>query len=101
MVRTILIWPDPVLKQKAKPVARVDDAVRTLIQDMFETMYAAEGVGLARLGYTQIITKTSGSITAYGYKKGDSLVSLSGGNIGGLSLTAIIFASAAGPPAES
>lgn len=47
MVRPILIWPDPILKQKAKPVARVDDALRTLVQDMFETMYAAEGVGLA------------------------------------------------------
>ncbi|WNG24486.1 peptide deformylase [Cystobacter fuscus] len=47
MVREILIWPDPVLKQKARPVARVDDTVRTLIRDMFETMYAAQGVGLA------------------------------------------------------
>ena len=47
MVREILIWPDPILKQKARPVARVDDALRTLVKDMFETMYAAEGVGLA------------------------------------------------------
>jgi peptide deformylase len=47
MVREILIWPDPILKQKARPVAKVDDSVRALIQDMFETMYAAEGVGLA------------------------------------------------------
>jgi peptide deformylase len=47
MVREILIWPDPILKQKAKPVAKVDDAVRALVKDMFETMYAADGVGLA------------------------------------------------------
>lgn len=47
MVREILIWPDPILKQKAKPVAQVDDKVRALVKDMFETMYAAEGVGLA------------------------------------------------------
>jgi peptide deformylase len=47
MVRQILIWPDPILKQKARPVARVDDSIRTLVKDMFETMYAAEGVGLA------------------------------------------------------
>ncbi|XXF79500.1 peptide deformylase [Myxococcaceae bacterium GXIMD 01537] len=47
MVREILIWPDPVLKQKARPVAKVDDAVRALVKDMFETMYAADGVGLA------------------------------------------------------
>ncbi|QRN95280.1 peptide deformylase [Archangium violaceum] len=47
MVREILIWPDPILKQKARPVARVDDSIRTLVKDMFETMYAADGVGLA------------------------------------------------------
>ncbi|HEX8704724.1 MAG TPA: peptide deformylase [Myxococcaceae bacterium] len=47
MVREILIWPHPVLKQKAKPVAKVDDSLRTLVKDMFETMYAADGVGLA------------------------------------------------------
>jgi peptide deformylase len=47
MVREILIWPDPVLKKKAKPVAKVDDSIRALVKDMFETMYAADGVGLA------------------------------------------------------
>ncbi len=47
MVREILIWPDPVLKKKASAVARVDDSIRTLVNDMFETMYAADGVGLA------------------------------------------------------
>lgn len=47
MVREILVWPHPVLKQKAQPVAQVDDEVRTLIKDMFESMYASDGVGLA------------------------------------------------------
>ncbi|WP_342379242.1 peptide deformylase [Myxococcus stipitatus] len=47
MVRDILIWPDPILKQKAKPVTKVDDSIRALVKDMFETMYAADGVGLA------------------------------------------------------
>lgn len=47
MIREILIWPDPRLKEKAAPVAQVDGSVRTLIDDMFETMYAADGVGLA------------------------------------------------------
>ena len=47
MIREILIWPDPVLKQVASPVDRVDAAVRELLDDMAETMYAAEGVGLA------------------------------------------------------
>ena len=47
MVREIVIWPDPILKEHAKPVERVDDAVRRLLDDMAETMYAAPGVGLA------------------------------------------------------
>lgn len=47
MVREILIWPDPTLKKKAVRVSRVDGAVRSLVNDMFETMYAADGVGLA------------------------------------------------------
>ena len=47
MVREIVIWPDPILKQVAKPVDRVDVTVRRLLDDMAETMYAADGVGLA------------------------------------------------------
>jgi peptide deformylase len=47
MRREILVYPDPFLARKALPVAAVDDRVRALIRDMFETMYAAEGVGLA------------------------------------------------------
>ncbi len=47
MVREIVIWPDPVLKQIAPPVDRVDDSIRRLLDDMSETMYAADGVGLA------------------------------------------------------
>jgi len=44
---TILEYPDPRLRTKAVPVPRVDDAIRHLIDDMLETMYAAKGVGLA------------------------------------------------------
>jgi len=43
----ILVYPDPRLHQRAAPVAEVDDRVRTLIDDMAETMYAAPGIGLA------------------------------------------------------
>ena len=43
----ILRFPDPRLRNVAKPVATVDDAVRQLIDNMFETMYAAPGIGLA------------------------------------------------------
>jgi len=43
----ILEFPDPRLRTKATPVTAVDDALRALIDDMFETMYAAPGIGLA------------------------------------------------------
>jgi peptide deformylase len=43
----IRLFPDPVLREAAAPVADVDDAVRKLIADMGETMRAAPGVGLA------------------------------------------------------
>jgi peptide deformylase len=43
----ILRYPDPRLHTVAKPVAEVDSRIRQLVDDMLETMYAAEGVGLA------------------------------------------------------
>ena len=43
----IIIAPDPRLKVKSAPVENIDDATRTLIDDMVSTMYAAPGVGLA------------------------------------------------------
>ncbi|WOX03954.1 peptide deformylase [Microbulbifer pacificus] len=43
----ILEFPDPRLRKVAEPVTEVTDAHRTLIEDMFETMYDAPGVGLA------------------------------------------------------
>lgn len=46
-ILTILEFPDPRLRTIAKPVEVVDDALRQLIDDMFETMYAAPGIGLA------------------------------------------------------
>lgn len=44
---TILEFPDPRLRKTAAPVTVVDDALRALIDDMLETMYAAPGIGLA------------------------------------------------------
>ena len=44
---TILEYPDPRLRTRAVPVDTVDDALRELIDDMLETMYAANGIGLA------------------------------------------------------
>jgi peptide deformylase len=43
----ILEFPDPRLRTKAVPVMAVDEDLRTLISDMFETMYEAPGIGLA------------------------------------------------------
>ncbi|MDJ0711643.1 MAG: peptide deformylase, partial [Woeseiaceae bacterium] len=43
----ILEFPDPRLRTKAAPVEAVDDELRQLIDDMFETMYTAPGIGLA------------------------------------------------------
>lgn len=46
-LRTILNYPDPRLRTIAKPVEVFDDKLQTLIDDMFETMYDAKGIGLA------------------------------------------------------
>jgi peptide deformylase len=43
----ILHYPDPRLRNKALPVAQVDGEIHKLVDDMFETMYAAPGIGLA------------------------------------------------------
>ena len=43
----ILEFPDPRLRTIAKPVVKVDERIKTLVDDMFETMYDAPGVGLA------------------------------------------------------
>jgi peptide deformylase len=43
----ILRYPDPRLHKVARPVVAVDDRIRRLVDDMLETMYGAEGVGLA------------------------------------------------------
>jgi peptide deformylase len=43
----IHVIPDAVLRAKAEPIAEVDDALRRLMDDMVETMYAAPGIGLA------------------------------------------------------
>ena len=47
MIRPILTFPDPVLKQKAAPVTIINDEIRQLAKDMAETMYDSPGVGLA------------------------------------------------------
>ena len=46
-LRKILEFPDSRLRTVAKAVERVDDSIRALIDDMFDTMYEAQGIGLA------------------------------------------------------
>jgi len=46
-VRTMRLYGDPVLRQKAKPIESFDEALRELVADMFDTMRAYRGVGLA------------------------------------------------------
>ena len=47
MIYSIVKYGNPVLETPAKPVTEFDDKLKTLVQDMFESMYAAHGVGLA------------------------------------------------------
>jgi peptide deformylase len=48
-VRDILILPDKRLRQVSKPVAKIDASIKKLVEDMFETMYDAPGIGLAAI----------------------------------------------------
>jgi peptide deformylase len=48
-LRDILVLPDKRLRQKSEPVKTVDSELRALVDDMFETMYKAPGVGLAAI----------------------------------------------------
>lgn len=54
----IRVLGDPVLRKETIPVENVNDDIRSLINDMFETMYAAEGIGLAapQIGRTERVT---------------------------------------------
>jgi peptide deformylase len=48
-LRDIIVLPDKRLRLKSKPVPRIDGDVRKLVEDMFETMYKAPGIGLAAI----------------------------------------------------
>src|ERR1039457_7046437 len=47
MIYPIVKFGDPVLEKQSAPITKFDDELRTLVDDMFESMYAAHGVGLA------------------------------------------------------
>src|SRR5258708_9073622 len=48
-VREILILPDKRLRQVSEPVKKIDAGIRTLVEDMFASMYDAPGIGLAAI----------------------------------------------------
>jgi len=58
MIRPIVKYPDPILQQPTEPVTEFNDELRTLVDDMFESMYAARGIGLAapQIGVSKRLT---------------------------------------------
>jgi len=58
MVLTIVKYPEPVLQQPGEPVAEFNGDLRKLVADMFETMYASQGIGLAapQVGISKRVT---------------------------------------------
>jgi peptide deformylase len=48
-LRDIVVIPEKILRQVSKPVESVDESIRKLVEDMFETMYDAPGIGLAAI----------------------------------------------------
>ncbi|HUN83861.1 MAG TPA: peptide deformylase [Terracidiphilus sp.] len=47
MILTIVKYPEPVLRQPGEPVTEFNDELRKFVADLFETMYASQGIGLA------------------------------------------------------
>jgi peptide deformylase len=58
MLRAIVKYPDPVLERKGEPVTEFDCELQKLVDDMFESMYAAKGIGLAapQIGLSKRLT---------------------------------------------
>jgi peptide deformylase len=58
MVREIVKYPEPVLERKGEPVTEFNDKLQALVDDMFESMYAAKGIGLAapQIGLSKRLT---------------------------------------------
>jgi peptide deformylase len=58
MIYPIVKFPDPILQRRSEPVTDFDDELRKLVADMFESMYAAQGIGLAapQIGISKRLT---------------------------------------------
>ena len=57
-IHEIVKYPDPVLAKRGEPVTVFDDKLKTLVEEMFESMYTAQGIGLAapQIGLSQRLT---------------------------------------------
>lgn len=57
-IHQVVKYPDPVLAKKGEPITVFDDALRQLVEEMFESMYAAQGIGLAapQIGISKQLT---------------------------------------------
>lgn len=55
-VREIIKYGHPVLRMKAKPVEKIDDTINILVEDMIDTMIAAEGIGLAATQVAELVS---------------------------------------------
>jgi peptide deformylase len=57
-IHEIVKYPDPVLARRGEPITVFDDKLKTLVEEMFESMYAAQGIGLAapQIGLSQRLT---------------------------------------------
>lgn len=57
-IHEIVKYPDPILSKRGEPVTVFDDKLKTLVEEMFESMYAAQGIGLAapQIGISQRLT---------------------------------------------
>jgi peptide deformylase len=57
-IHEVVKWPEPVLARRGEDVTVFDDALKTLVEEMFESMYAAQGIGLAapQIAISQRIT---------------------------------------------
>ena len=87
-LREIITYPHPILKATAKPIDRVDDTVKKLIDDMVETLYAAPGIGLAAPQVAQSLELCIVDIGVQNDKPGSDLVVLINPKI--LSATGVI-----------
>ncbi|RZU40108.1 peptide deformylase [Edaphobacter modestus] len=57
-IHEIVKYPDPVLAKRGEPITEFDDDLKTLVEEMFESMYAAHGIGLAapQIGVSKRLT---------------------------------------------